>query len=383
MREQNIAVFGESGSGKTVLVSSFYGAAQEQRLKNDSLFHVLADDAGQGTRLHQNFLGMKNSAKTPAHNKFAATRFSFTIKLRDPGDAKAAKSRPFDALRLVWHDYPGEWFEQEPSSDDEAARRVETFRTLLRSDVAVVLVDGQKLLDHAGEEERYLKSLFWGLRDGLQRLKDDLLDDGDPLAEFPRIWMLALSKADLLPDMDVHGFRDLLVEKAGGDIASFHDALKDFVQLPEALSMGEDYLLLSSARFEPGKIVVSERVGIDLILPVAALLPLDRLVQWAERLELPRKWLDQLADNADALATVLIGARAFRSLLVKVPRVGPLLSKAAIPALAAAVKIGGSKIAEVNAAARANRDFLTATLTQFQLDLDRGVENDVLLKSGQ
>ena len=28
--EQQIAVFGESGSGKTVLVSSFYGATQQQ-----------------------------------------------------------------------------------------------------------------------------------------------------------------------------------------------------------------------------------------------------------------------------------------------------------------------------------------------------------------
>jgi ABC-type dipeptide/oligopeptide/nickel transport system ATPase component len=29
--EQQIAVFGESGSGKTVLLSSFYGAAQDPK----------------------------------------------------------------------------------------------------------------------------------------------------------------------------------------------------------------------------------------------------------------------------------------------------------------------------------------------------------------
>ena len=107
------------------------------------------------------------------------------------------KATPFDALRLVWHDYPGEWFTQEPSSTEEAARRVETFTKLLKSDVALVLVDGQKLLDHAGEEEKYLKSLLWGLRGGLEKLRDDILTDGEPLTEFPRIWILALSKADL------------------------------------------------------------------------------------------------------------------------------------------------------------------------------------------
>ena len=57
VREQHIAVFGGSGSGKTVLVSSFYGAAQEQAFLKDSDFHVIADDTGQGNRLRQNYLG--------------------------------------------------------------------------------------------------------------------------------------------------------------------------------------------------------------------------------------------------------------------------------------------------------------------------------------
>ncbi|KQS22362.1 hypothetical protein ASG05_01865 [Frigoribacterium sp. Leaf186] len=46
--EQHIAVFGESGSGKTVLVSSFYGAAQEASFLKQSLYRVVADDIGQG-----------------------------------------------------------------------------------------------------------------------------------------------------------------------------------------------------------------------------------------------------------------------------------------------------------------------------------------------
>ncbi|WP_028049591.1 hypothetical protein [Cellulomonas sp. URHD0024] len=378
VREQNIAVFGGSGSGKTVLVSSFYGAAQEQSFQKDSLFDLIADDTGQGNRLRQNYLGMKNRALAPEPTRFAATPYSFVVKLKDQGgDAKAAKARPFDALRLVWHDYPGEWFEEEPSSAQEARRRLDVFRKLLRSDVAVILVDGQKLLDYAGEEEKYLKSLLWGLREGLLRFKDDLLDDGEPLAEFPRIWILALSKADLHPDLDVHGFEDLVVEKAAGDISSLHDVLKGLVKLPEALSMGEDFMLLSSARFEPGKIEVAERKGLDLLLPVACILPLERLVHWAERLEIPRKWLDRLVDNADVIARILVGAAP---LMVKVPRVGRYLALA-LPFLARAIKANGPKIEERNTRARANHDYLTAVLTQFQLDLAQGVKDAVLVKS--
>lgn len=251
VKEQNIAVFGGSGSGKTVLLSSFYGATQEPSFQAASLYKVLADNTGQGHLLRQNYLRMRNKAQAPEANRFTATPYSFTLKMNTPSDGKVAKAKPFDALRLVWHDYPGEWFEEEPSSDEEAARRIETFTTLLKSDVALVLVDGQKLLDHAGEEEKYLKSMLWGLSAGLEKLKDDILADDKPLAEFPRIWIIALSKADLHPGLNVNGFHDLLVEKAASDIAALNETLKGFVQYPEALSLGEDFMLLSSARFEP------------------------------------------------------------------------------------------------------------------------------------
>ncbi|GHH79146.1 ATP-binding protein [Promicromonospora soli] len=335
MREQHIAVFGGAGSGKTVLVSSFYGGAQEHAFLKESLFHVIADDTSQGTRLHQNYLGMKNSARVPALTRFAATPYSFTIKLKDQGDAKATRARPFDALRVVWHDYPGEWFAEEPSGETEAERRLHTFRSLLRSDVALVLVDGQKLRDSAGEEEKYLKSLFWGL----------------------------------------------VVEKAGGDVTALHEVLKGMVQVPDALSMGEDFMLLSSARFTPDKIEVTERVGLDLLLPVASLLPLERLIQWSERFDIPRKWMDQLADNADALATALAGASVVTAVLNKVPKIGPALGKVALPALAEAIKLGLPKIKEANAQARANKDQLRTVLTQFRLDLEQGVEDGLLVKS--
>ncbi|NKY08833.1 TRAFAC clade GTPase domain-containing protein [Cellulomonas hominis] len=377
VREQNIAVFGGSGSGKTVLISSFYGATQEPAFSKDSLFDLIADDTGQGNRLRQNYLGMKNSALAPEPTRFAATTYSFTVKLKEGDNAKAAKSRPFDALRLVWHDYPGEWFEEEPSSEQEAERRLEAFRRLLRSDVAVILVDGQKLLDYAGEEEKYLKSMLWGLRDGLRRLKADLLDDGEPLVEFPRIWILALSKADLHPDLDVRGFQDLLIEKAAGDIGSLHDELKSLVELPEALSLGEDFMLLSSAKFEPGNIVVTERKGVPLLLPVACVLPLERLVQWTQRFEIPRKVLDQLVDNADVIARVLVGSRR---LIERIPVVGSYLA-VALPFLAQGVKEGAPIIAEKNRQARANHDYLTAALTQFKLDLEQAVKDRLLVKS--
>ena len=385
IREQHIAVFGESGSGKTVLVSSFFGPTQEGSYSND-LWDLVADDTGQGNRLYQNYLGMRDRARPPMQTRFAATTYYFSVKLKG-GDNAAAKKRPFDALRLAWHDYPGEWFEKSPSSEEESNRRIDTFRSLLRSDVALLLVDGQKLLDYKGEEERYLKSLLTNFRQGVLRLKDDLLSDEDRLDEFPRIWIMALSKADLFPDWDVYSFRDLVIEKAASPLDDLRSTLKDLVNAPDALSVGEDFMLLSSAKFELSatdpEIDVTQRVGLDLILPVASMLPLERRVQWSERMEIPRKVLDTVADGAESLAAVLVGGKAFGvdKLVAKVPKVGPLASKVALPALAAGARMAVPQLREINARAREHHDFLTATLTQFKLDLEQGVKDRLFIRS--
>lgn len=382
--EQSVAVFGESGSGKTVLLSSFYGAAQEPKFLKESLFRVVADDIGQGSKLHRNYLGMKDEDRAPAPDRFSQKRFSFSIKLRNSPNPKASKSNHFDALRLVWHDYPGEWFEHGVSSAEEGQRRVDTFRTLLSSDVAIFLVDGQQLLNFAGEEERYLRSLFGNFRNALLSLKDDLLVDGAPLAQFPRIWMMGLSKVDLLPEIDVYKFRDLLIGKAGDDIDELRRTLEGFVEGQTAFSIGEDFVLLSSAKFEATKIDVDKRVGVNLILPLAAILPFERHVRWARNKRLPRQVAETLVGRgaywANALAAALTNSR------LRLP--GPLglvqtLVGAALSAGAVdqALTLAESRVREINKEAIEKHNYLTATLTGFRLELDRKEQEKILLRS--
>jgi|NGEPerStandDraft_6_1074524.scaffolds.fasta_scaffold41335_1 Double-GTPase 2 len=378
--EQHIAVFGESGSGKTVMLSSFYGATQEPQYVQKSLFHVVPDDIGQGNRLHRNYLGMRDSARLPMVTRFSATSYSFSVKLKDGPDAKAMRARPFDALRLVWHDYPGEWFEEDVSGPEEAQRRVDTFRSLLGSDVALLLVDGQRLLDNSGDEERYLKSLLTNFRNVLLSLKDDLLEDGKPLVEFPRIWILALSKSDLLPNLNVFEFRDLLIEKACDDIDELRKVVAGLVEAGDALSVGEDFMLLSSAKFDADKIDVTKRVGLELILPLAAMLPFERHVRWAQAKQIPGKVAENLLSGAGALAAVLIGSKVKppgpMGLLLNL--VGFVLSK---EVLDDAAKLAGDRLREINSEALAKHDYLTATLTGFRMDLDKGEKEQILLRS--
>lgn len=307
--EQHIAVFGESGSGKTVLLSSFYGGAQEPAFREESLFGIVADDSGQGTRLHQNYLGMRDAARRPSTTRFSSTSYAFSFRRRDKPPSVAGKKKLPGDLRLVWHDYPGDWFSEEPSSAEEAERRVDTFRSLLTSDVALILVDGQRLAENEGEEERYLKALFSNVRNGISRLEDDLLSGRKPFSRFPRIWIVALSKADLMPDLNVVQFRDLVIGKAGGELSDLRRALQGLIQIPEALSVGEDFVLLSSAKFQPQRIRVDERIGLNLLLPIAAVLPFMRHERWARGLEKGGEVATILSRRANDFAA-FIGSRS-------------------------------------------------------------------------
>ncbi len=377
--EQHIAVFGQSGSGKTVLVSSFYGGTQEPQFLDASIFDVTADDAGQGNRLQANYLGLKE-ARRPDPTRFQSHSYCFTLRLQDVSERSSAG--PFDAVRLVWHDYPGEWFEEDVSGPTEARDRVDTFKALLGSDIAFLLVDGQRLLDHAGEEERYLKALFGSFRTGLRRLAPEILEDGKGIDRFPRIWMLALSKADLLPDLDVFGFRDLVISKAADDLEELRKVLRGLVSAPDALSVGEDFIRLSSARFEPNRIEVTERIGLDLILPVASIVPFERHVRWGEKKLLPGKLGEQfLGVAAIALTRMLSGKKAGR-IGVAVAVAESFIGRGSVSAAMSAVAdIGQEQLRNLNRDARARQDYMAEVLTGFRLDLDQAEKDRVLLRS--
>lgn len=371
--EQHVAVFGESGSGKTVLLSSFYGAAQEPATVKASRSHLVAETPAQGNKLHSNYLGMKNSARVPAADKFRWDSYAFDLKIKqDP----RVGGGPIDALRLVWHDYPGEWFEGRRDSARERARQVESFQALLGSDVALILIDGQRLLDNQGEEERYLKHVFANFRNTLLDMKDDILDDGKPLIQFPRIWLLALSKSDVLPETDVFAFRDLIIEKASDEIELLREVLANYVAAPEALSVGEDFLLLSSGKFDPGAIRLDQRVGLDLMLPLAAMLPFERHVRWTNTIKMPAKVAETLLRHASTYSTVLM--------LVSKKIPGPLAKVIGMigPAIFAEVAdLVGQKLREFNTQALAKGDVLAARISGFKIDLEEAEDSATLIRS--
>ena len=377
---QSIAVFGESGSGKTVLLSSFFGSLQEPHAIKKNHFYLSADNASQGNVLEQNFLGMKRTSHVPSATRFQSTEYGFTLKRTTKPSEKTKQSSQPSELGLIWHDYPGEWFEQDVSGAEEAKRRVDTFRKLLGSDVAIVLVDCQRLIDNAGHEEKYLKSLLTNFRNGLLALQNDILKNGQPLLQFPRIWMFALSKSDLMPNWDVYNFKDLLIEKVGQEIVQFRNVVAQFVISDTALSVGEDFLLLSSAKFELKKIEVERRVGVDLILPIASVLPFERQLQWAQAKNISRKLALKLVIGAGTVAAAIAGKR-----MLKIPKSGAILLvvAAGVDLLKNVFDMAGEKLATANAEAEKRQDFVAEILTRFKISLDEAEDQHILHQSNK
>ena len=135
----------------------------------------------------------------------------------------------------------------------------------------------------------------------------------------------------------------------------------------------------SDLRFDAEAIRVSDRVSVDLIHPMAAILPLERHARWAALKDLPGKLADGLLGSVDGLAAALVGVK-------KLPLPGPagFLVKLVTPDLVkAASGLAGGKLKEHNAAALKRQEHAAATLSGFQLALERAEQDKVLIRSAQ
>ena len=271
--EQHIAVFGESGSGKTTLLSVFYGKQQSVRFVDESGYELLANDATQGNQL----LSLYNKVRDDLiqTNRLKSIRYEFAVRpaTRD----KKCKN----AIRLVWHDYPGEWL-TEQKFGMEAERQKETFERLVKADVAYFLVDAQRLKDDGG---KYLKKLFANFKDMLVRMHDEYAAQGKlPFHFFPRLWYICLSKADLLPDWTVQKFKQEL-EVANDEIANVERTLNTFVSERRDVDFRSGHLLLSSLKVNPETLKIEnweETKGVDAIVPLSFFTPIFRSFKWAK-----------------------------------------------------------------------------------------------------
>jgi GTPase SAR1 family protein len=343
--EQHVAVFGESGSGKTMLLSVFYGHQQATVFSKRTGYKLLAADTTQGQKLLQTYHRIEDGM-LPPQTRYRQTAFPFKIRIN--GLRK-------DAGRLVWHDYPGEWW-SETREGEEGQRKNEAFKALLCSDIALFLIDGQRLRDN---HEHYLTRLFKSFRDELSRQRGNLTEDEALIKTFPRVWIICLTKADLFPGKNVEWFRAEVLKKACGEVEALREEICSMVAKPEFVSLGNDYLLLSSAKFDPetgGVEDPKKTIGIELISPLVFITPLRYAAKWSGFEKNSKRFVELFINALRGLTTAWLKWVPF------VGRFFQLLDELA--------KDGVSKLHQLHKQAVENDDAVDAVLTAFLIRLE-------------
>ncbi|MNR82478.1 hypothetical protein D3C72_132370 [compost metagenome] len=248
----NIAVVGASQSGKTTLISSFYGHQCTNAFESEHGYQLMIRDSTQGDRLLANYYGMRDNGRFPAASSFF-DEYVFDVEVQ----GKAADQ----GLELHWFDYPGAfWSTNFDGADLDVLKHL---KTLLQAHVGFLLIDGKAYLEGGGN---YLNSYFSQFRDYVRRVLSRLEAMGEPVSEFPRIWVLAMTKADLFgPDFTAHKLSQEIENVAATSLRDLGTVIgsKDG-------GLGKRVMLLSSVQSEDGRKVTStSSYGLDLMAPLA------------------------------------------------------------------------------------------------------------------
>lgn len=264
--EIRIALFGAGAAGKSTLLASYFGNQQRNSFEETHGYRLQAENISVGNELLARYYRMEQGEFPLGTVTFGEYGFGLKIKgLAEP------------CLRIVWYDYPGGWWEREPEDESEVDARREALSKLLTSHVGVLLVDGDK---YQALGLPYLRHLLDHFHNEVRRISDQLAGLGTPFDSdsLPRQWIIAISKADLLPPPTT---AEVVCKEI---VAGAHDQLRGVANEVQSTSFGDQFLLLSSARGEGAHVLdAHESVGLELVAPVALLSVLTEIAVKADR----------------------------------------------------------------------------------------------------
>lgn len=245
-----VAVFGESGSGKTVLLSTFYGInTKSEVFLGKSLFLSISKEQAQiGRRLLANHNRISQSVSFPPSTddftiyNFRASTFGSNITFLD----------------IDWYDYPGGfWLVPEKIPRDLRVK----LKQLIQCDVGILIIDGERF---SQEGKKYVKRIFSQFNKTIARLKKEVVGWVDTMQRksLPKHWIIALSKADSLDEsFSAEEFYKFVFQCALTE-------MEDLGKTVNSPQFGDSFLLLSAARrVSTDKFDGSSPFGFDLIIP--------------------------------------------------------------------------------------------------------------------
>lgn len=279
--EIRIALFGQSGSGKTTFLASYFGNQQRHSFEKEKGYALEAQDISTGSKLISEYYKMEEGSFPVGTESFSECRFNLKISgINKPG------------LQVVWYDYPGGWWERTPLDESEAQEREQSLKKIISSHVGIIMIDASKYLRN---KMPYIRALFDSFKNEIKRLKDNIPSDEE--MKLPSQWMIVISKSDMLPaEKKAEDFCEEIMKYA-------LDQFNGIGKTIDSKSFGSQFLLISSALADKNKVIDAHKfIGLQLIAPLSLMMMLNDLVQ-----------IEKSTNNAN---NYRVGAVAFSTLSV-------------------------------------------------------------------
>jgi hypothetical protein len=279
--EVRVALFGMKGAGKTTLLASYFGNQQRHAFEERHGYRLEAADAAHGSVLLSRYYRLEGGDFPIGTDGFDVLRFGLKVH-----------ELPTPSLDVVWYDYPGGWWETAPSDEAESEARRKALERLLDSHAAILLVDSGRYL---AEGLTYVRSLLDQFRAEIRRIVGELSVLGKA-PDFPEQWLIAFSKADLLPlNTTAMTLAQELRDGAADQLLGVQKAVGG------AASFGQEFLLLSAVKGDGRRVLdAHETLGLTTIAPLVLLGALSRV---AEKTGRGRVW-GTLATTLEVLRTI-------------------------------------------------------------------------------
>lgn len=239
------------------MLAAYYGSQQTDSFMEEYGYRLSADSAEDGNTLLSRYYQLEEGVFPASSSDVHEYSFSFVVGgLKEP------------SFKLKWLDYPGGWWEREPSDAGEKAERDAAIRSLLASHAVILLLDGER---YVKEGQAYVKKALDQFRNEGEKIKRASLeeDQGD---SWPRNWIIAISKADLLPAAATA--ESVSIELLKGSL----DSINGIDRLFGDDSYGVRVLLLSSVKARKSKIVDAHcHIGFPMLAPAVLLSSLEEV----------------------------------------------------------------------------------------------------------
>lgn len=258
-----IAFFGSRSSGKTSLLSSYFGHMQRPSWERERQYRISTSVADSNLLLRNFYRMQKGSFPEATVGRELPYVFSMWISgCRQP------------AFDIEWIDYPGEWWEKVPEDEAKKDAREICLQKLTQSHVGFLVIDGYH---YRTEGRAYLGALLSQFNNVVRNLLQPEHGTTSVVTTFGVAdWIILLTKADLMPE-------DYTAEQLATECLELAEEINGLGDTLSSRRFGDRYLLVSAALGEEDRVIdVEKSIGLDLIAPCALLSVAEHVVAEAK-----------------------------------------------------------------------------------------------------